>query len=208
MDGAPWYLIRNQVIIATNEGPLKLKDTDRYVLLHNTLVNTESGEFQNNEEHMLNAYSRNNLFVAAGSGGSHIWDTGGDTRSWRSDLDYDGFDWGSFSGDPFDYGNQGYEDVPAFAAGSGLEAHGIRFQKELCFETLNFVGPPPVLSLKAGCNAIDAGVVLPNINEDYVGDAPDLGAYERGAPPTHYGPREGGQVVTEPPEPPSGLQLN
>jgi len=46
------------------------------------------------------------------------------------------------------------------------------------FETGQFANP-----------AIDAGVLLPTINDDFTGDAPDLGAYERGKPLPHYGPR-------------------
>jgi hypothetical protein len=45
------------------------------------------------------------------------------------------------------------------------------------------------LRLRASSPAVDAGVVLPNVNDDFSGRAPDLGAYERGAPTTHYGPR-------------------
>jgi hypothetical protein len=45
------------------------------------------------------------------------------------------------------------------------------------------------LRLADGSNAIDAGTVIPNFNEDYEGDAPDLGAYEKGRPIPHYGPR-------------------
>jgi hypothetical protein len=38
--------------------------------------------------------------------------------------------------------------------------------------------------------AIDkAPVVLPNVNDDYEGEAPDLGAHESGKPVPHYGPR-------------------
>jgi hypothetical protein len=36
---------------------------------------------------------------------------------------------------------------------------------------------------------VDAGVVLPNVNDGYQGRAPDLGAYEVGRPPPQYGPR-------------------
>ncbi len=50
-------------------------------------------------------------------------------------------------------------------------------------ETLNF-------SLKAGGAAVDKALPLPNINDGYVGSAPDLGALELGAPATHYGPRK------------------
>ncbi len=37
--------------------------------------------------------------------------------------------------------------------------------------------------------AIDAGVLLPTINDDFTGAAPDLGAYERGRDIPQYGPR-------------------
>jgi hypothetical protein len=43
--------------------------------------------------------------------------------------------------------------------------------------------------LKPDSKAIDAGVVLPNLNDDFTGKAPDLGAYESGRPIPHYGPR-------------------
>jgi hypothetical protein len=44
-------------------------------------------------------------------------------------------------------------------------------------------------SLREGSAAIDAGVRLPGINDDFTGRAPDLGAYEFGRPVPHYGPR-------------------
>jgi hypothetical protein len=43
--------------------------------------------------------------------------------------------------------------------------------------------------LRPGSAAVDAGVRLPNINDDFTGRAPDLGAYEIGRPEPHYGPR-------------------
>jgi hypothetical protein len=45
------------------------------------------------------------------------------------------------------------------------------------------------LRLKKGAAAIDAGTPLPNITDGFLGRAPDLGAYEYGAPVPHYGPR-------------------
>ena len=42
---------------------------------------------------------------------------------------------------------------------------------------------------KPGSAAVDAGVVLPTINDDFTGRAPDLGAYELDRPLPHYGPR-------------------
>ncbi len=43
--------------------------------------------------------------------------------------------------------------------------------------------------LRPGSAAVDAGVRLPNVNDDFTGRAPDLGAYEMGRPEPHYGPR-------------------
>jgi hypothetical protein len=44
--------------------------------------------------------------------------------------------------------------------------------------------------LKPRSAAVDSGVVLPNVNDDFAGRAPDLGALEIGAPLPHYGPRD------------------
>ena len=43
--------------------------------------------------------------------------------------------------------------------------------------------------LRPGSAAVDAGIRLPNINDDFTGRAPDLGAYEIEQPLPHYGPR-------------------
>jgi hypothetical protein len=40
--------------------------------------------------------------------------------------------------------------------------------------------------------AVDAGLLLPNINDDFKGSAPDLGAYEQGNAIPWYGPRRAG----------------
>ena len=43
--------------------------------------------------------------------------------------------------------------------------------------------------LRAGSAAVDAGVRLPGVNDDFSGRAPDLGAYERDRAVPSYGPR-------------------
>ncbi len=42
-------------------------------------------------------------------------------------------------------------------------------------------------ALKPNSKAVDAGVMIPTINEDFVGRAPDLGALETGQPRPHHG---------------------
>jgi hypothetical protein len=44
-------------------------------------------------------------------------------------------------------------------------------------------------SLRKGSRAVDAGIVLPNVNDRFTGKAPDLGAFESGRPAPAYGPR-------------------
>ncbi|MET0292929.1 MAG: hypothetical protein ABW136_11250, partial [Steroidobacteraceae bacterium] len=52
------------------------------------------------------------------------------------------------------------------------------------------VAPDSVdLRLRPRSRAVDAGTVIPNVTDGYLGKAPDLGAYESGAPRPHYGPR-------------------
>lgn len=86
-----------------------------------------------------------------------------------------------------------------FSKKTGLERHGIEVETDI-FENVLLPDPQnpgkvyPVdgydFRLRKGSAPIDAGTVLPNINDDYSGKAPDLGAYEYGLPLPHYGPRQ------------------
>lgn len=66
------------------------------------------------------------------------------------------------------------------------------------FQKVSPPGPDPLtlyrpsdfdFRLRPGSAPVDAGVRLPNINDDFTGLAPDLGAYEVGRLEPHYGPR-------------------
>jgi len=188
----PWYIVRNQ-IVGSKESPFKFRTTDRFVLLHNTLVSWGGTNLICcNDGHLLRGYARNNLWVSVQGG--RIWDFDVTLRDWRTDLDYDAFDWGT-AANPFAYGGWAYPDVWSFSNGSGLEAHGLRVSKDLCFEDFQVPGPSPTpvpphsMTLSAGCAAVDAGAVLPNVNDGFAGSGPDMGAHERGLAPAVYGPR-------------------
>ena len=43
--------------------------------------------------------------------------------------------------------------------------------------------------LKPTSKAVDAGVLIPTVNDGFTGRAPDLGALEVGKPEPTYGPR-------------------
>lgn len=212
MNSGPWYFLRNQ-LVGFGEDALKFRwDTDlnhfdRIVFMHNTVVNT--GLLFNVEaDGMSFAVSRNNLWVSATDG--RIWKISGASTdpfafpfSWKTDLDYDGFFWGSAA--PFKYLGTNHASVPAFTAATGQEAHGRAITRDTCFTSFNVPGPAPtpvpaqLMTLKAGCEAVDTGQVLPNINDGindgFLGAAPDLGAYELGAALPQYGPRTARPVV-------------
>ena len=158
-----------------------------------------------NDAHLLRSIVRNNLWVSIAGG--QIWDFSSTVRDWRSDLNYDGFDWGS-SPAPFKYGSVVYSSLTAFAAASGLETNARQINHSTCFATLNVPGPAPVpvpaqyMTLQSGCNAVDAGAALPNIADDFSGSAPDLGAYKLGKPLPTYGPRP-----SAPPPAPTGVRI-
>jgi hypothetical protein len=69
-----------------------------------------------------------------------------------------------------------------FRTATGYEKHGIQF------DGFSNAAPAPDSPL------IDAGMVLPNVNDDFTGKAPDIGPYEFGRPLPHYGPRGGARA--------------
>jgi len=113
------------------------------------------------------------------------------------DWDYDGFGggpWGNFA----KWNRRVYPTFDALKAGSGIEKHAVLVDPKSCFAT--GILPPqtaktqfPVtvndLRLKDGSGAIDKGEPLANVNDDFKGAAPDLGAFELGEALPQYGPR-------------------
>ena len=197
-NNSPWYILRNQ-LVGFMEAPFKFRTTDRSVIAHNTIV-MWAKMICCGDAHLLRSIVTNNLWVSVSGG--QIWDFGSTVKDWRSDLNYNGFDWGA-SAAPFRYGGVVHTNVASLAAASGLEINGRQISRTTCFATLNVPGPAPVpippqwMTLKAGCTALDAGLILPNINDGFVGSAPDLGAYELGSPLPTYGPRP----LTQPSKP-------
>ena len=197
----PWYFVRNLVI---GRGAIfKFRVQDRFVLVNNTFV--KWGYVGNRMHHILSSYSRNNLYVSA-DGEGPIW-TAHDCNqpqyclpnnyepTWMTDVDCDGFDWGE-SPEAFRWnrGRQRFKDLQSFAEAVGIEKHGVRVHKEQIIANWSIPAEPARvapqhLKLKPGSAAVDAGAVVPNISDDFVGTAPDLGAYESGREMPHYGPR-------------------
>jgi hypothetical protein len=88
-----------------------------------------------------------------------------------------------------------FQSLQEFFKATGLEEHGIMadydiFVKAIPPERSKTSKPADYdLRLKKNANVIDAGIALPQITDGFAGKAPDLGCYELGSKPPHYGPR-------------------
>ncbi|NND32447.1 MAG: hypothetical protein HKN76_07640, partial [Saprospiraceae bacterium] len=196
MDGAPYYVLFNQVAVLNSQSVLKLRDrSDRALITHNTFI-INSGPMASGANFLENFEIKNNLWISIND--RYAWENGtSSSTNWKTDFDYDGFDWGNYAY-AFKWGSSNrYVDIPAFTSATGQESHGISVNHETCFDTLGYTPSSGTVdsfliqyyTLKASCNAVDAGTTLPNINDEFNGMAPDLGAYETGKPLPHYGVR-------------------
>lgn len=198
-NGMPWYIIKNQ-IISYQQNVLKANSPPGYyAFYHNTVVNWDHIFFDYNSEMTLYGTGKNNIMVTMvppePSYGRHFWAFKNAIPDWRSDFDHNAYDFEQ-NLTPFYYQGITYAGLDSYRSASGFDMNSIEIEKESCFENIDYSGPSPIqvpfqhLSLKTGCAAIDRGVVLPNINDDYLGSSPDMGAYESGAELPHYGPRD------------------
>jgi hypothetical protein len=204
--GGPLYFYRNLVYATTTGGYMKLVDTPAGVLFYqNTLV----GQVRYYGP-AANVHFRNNLILADG------WSPqvfALRTTTNYSTSDYNGFrpnpasepafEWDS---PPFttrvDYTGleiRRFRTLAEYSAATGQDRHsvGVDFDTFMKVAMPNQDDPQRLYApencdfrLKPGSPAIDAGVELPTITDGFNGKAPDLGAYEFGEDPPHYGPRE------------------
>jgi len=157
-----------------------------------------------------NAHFRNNLFLGRNTDrGIMTW--GNATGDYSSD--YNGFrpnpgverqyNWvapaaGKTAYERGDGVRRSFATLAELREATGQEIHGIEVDYDI-FENLS--PPDPArrhhvyhsmdlnFQLKSGSKAVDAGEVLPTINDNFTGKAPDLGALEHGKKAPHYGPR-------------------
>ncbi len=196
--GGPYYFIRN-IFTETRAsgGEFKLP---RAIIAHHNIFSTNhsSGGHGNYEGSRF----LNNLFVFAPGKRRReepAWMIQYKRQTAQTVSDYNGFRLvpEAMHEKPYAMGEQTFATLEEYAAATGLETHSILVPG---FEEL-FVNVPELDSenplrledvdfrLKDGVPAIDAGTIIPNINEDFNGSAPDLGPIEHGTPLPHYGPR-------------------
>lgn len=203
--GGPNYFIRN-VMYNIAMCPFKLeRHSVGNIFLHNTCVKSGDGFY---EHHGQNEYFRtvfkNNLCIGGtgkGKQGRYSSGTGlaVSLKGYNSTCEFDYNGVGTYQS-PFKglIGDQTFTDIEGLHRLTG-GSHSVRVDMGVFAEPVEFPYPayperePADLRLKAGSAAVDAALYIPNINHNYTGKAPDLGAYELGRGIPHYGPRPPGQ---------------
>jgi hypothetical protein len=204
--GGPLYFYRNLSYAGTTGGYLKLVDTPAGVLLYQ---NTFIGQIRYFGP-ASNLHLRNNLILSDG-GSPQVLALRTFTN--YSSSDYNGFrpnpgsdnafEWDSPAvGVAADYNGtlttRHFKTLEEYVGATGQDKHSLLLDYDtfVSVKSPDKADPQHLYSpeeldfrLHPGSPAVDAGIELPTVTDGYAGKAPDLGAYELGAPLPHYGPR-------------------
>jgi len=200
--GGPAYIFRNE-LFNLESVPIKMhNDTTGFIVVHNTAAKHGNGHGDNGAM-WRNAIFRNNVFL----GTSYAFEFTTAASDGFRDFDYDAWgttrEIGGATAPHFKWDDVRYDRLPDMQA-IGVEVHGV----EAGFGDLINAALPPAwdqpalpgsrdLRLAAGTPEIDAGEILPNLNDGFRLDGlPDMGAFELGKALPHYGPRTG-EIFTD-----------
>jgi len=205
--GGPVYFFRNLLYHVPSGVAFKFSAKPAGLFVwHNTIIG----------EHLLgdasaNMHFRNNLFLGRDTPSRGILTLANSTA--HNTTDYNGYRPNRDVQEQYRYfkpksGPNVYEPkkedwqffstLEEFQTATGQETHSI----EVDFDIFERLTPPDHtkryavyhamdlnFTLKPNSKVVDAGAVIPTVNEDFAGRAPDLGALETGKPAPHYGPR-------------------
>jgi hypothetical protein len=199
--GGPTYFIRNAMYNLTYT-PFKL---NRYsigdVLLHNTAIKV--GDGLRVEAAADYTFVRNNLCIGGPAGGQRYGGYSAGRGAAASvvspgphcSYDYDAV--GTYE-TPFagSIGQQRFASLEELRHGPN-EMHAVKVDMSVLYNVAFPIPPVPErevadLRPRAGTVVVDAALRLPNINDQFQGSGPDIGAYEAGEPLPLYGPRSPG----------------
>ncbi len=184
--GGPTYMLYNAMQNTGNK-PFKLHvNSTGTIIAHNTCTAAREA-FYGSSAH--DATFANNLLLG----------TGGEQGYWLSTqmdpmiMDYTGYNVAAPTA-LIKHNNVRYRTMKEFVENTGQMKHAVRVDWDVFAENARPAGyhqidQPNPLQLRPGSAAVDAGLVLPGINDGFHGHAPDLGCYELGKPAPRYGPR-------------------
>jgi len=205
----PTYHIRNITYNNWN-GAVKWSYSQGAIYYHNTFLSGAIVLSTGGSTPGSNFHFRNNLILGQNPS-EKVFEMGTFTN--YSTSDYNGFrpngkvqysfQWNS---PPFniaaDYVNplvvRQFPTLAAYSRDTGQDAHSILVDWDMFTNVspIDYTNPRLLynpsnydFTLKPNAKAVDAGVILPNVNDDFTGNAPDLGALEVGRPVPHYGPQ-------------------
>ncbi len=190
--GGPTYFIRN-VMYNLTYVPFKLhRGSMGDDIVHNTTLKGGDGMVCISGQPFDFAYFRNNLSIGGRPGARTYGGYSGGTGLAANIRAH-----GPHSS--FDYDAVGAHEMPLVARiGSRdlfeVEPHAVRVDMSV-FANVEFPTvaiperQPADLRPRAGSAVVDAGLRIPNINDDLRGKAPDIGAYEAGQEMPQYGSR-------------------
>jgi hypothetical protein len=209
--GGPAYAIRNVIYnVEDEEFKLHARGTDPTVgavILHTTVIRALRAIQVSSANTPYRFTIANSLFIGP--------DTIGDGFTVRYDVpsvstavsDFNGY----FPDGQFEYGYSAgaggmtYANLAAVIAGGKFDTNSLVVGSGVF--TSGLVGPTThttavsatVPTLGAASPALDRGMLLPNIDDNFTGAAPDLGAIESGCDVPIYGPRPVGVDETNEP---------
>jgi hypothetical protein len=191
--GGPVYVFRN-TMYNIGVSTFKLHNSPSGGLLfHNTGVKKGDAWLLWTPAPMSNIISRNNLYI--GTEGEYAMRV--ETPNTNCDFDYDGFGGGPYdnflkwNGVRYSTMEEARRNAPIYQNAVQVDAATVFASGAQAPDDLDTTYPNDVdLRLSSESDAVNAGELLPGINDDHTGTAPDLGAHEVGAPLPHYGPRQ------------------
>lgn len=188
--GGPNYFIRNTAYNVIHV-PFKLyRGSVGDVLLHNTVVKTGDGFNAYPGTSIARAFVRNNLFLGGEPGSFNGFETGSGRvvdlqtlQTANSSLNHNGY--GTTRSD-----FRGRIGGTSFSSLTQLRSSTSETEAQQVDMAIFAAAPafpqnpvtqyaPVSLTLANDPRAVDRGEVIPNINDDFVGAGPDLGAFER-----------------------------
>jgi len=190
--GGPVYMIRNELYAITSLS-YKLNNYPAGIEAYNN-TSCCAGQGFCPPPIWQNGHFRNNLFMG---GEGYAMESGSPTA--YSTMDYNAYRRNE-PGRLFKWTSQNgrvgrYRSIGELFKATQLEEHGLLADYDIFVDA----EPPEKgktyepgdhdLRLRKNVNVVDSGTTLPQITDGSAGEAPDLGCYELGQEPPHYGPR-------------------